>query len=271
MRGLAWTFLALSSAGTLALLAACDDPPKVAPDSGAALLLDAEPPPPPTIVQRDGCVRSGTFDGVENDPACAVKAPPSEDVVRASMKALEITVAPESTEVYTGGTNLITVTIKNASPGEAQVWLESRSRATGARTDWTRVVGVPEPHAGTNEVSKLWFPLTTTDPWDRDVDGVPTTGSGAAPTPVPLLIRLPPGKKLVRKIEWFALRIPAPAPMFQDDAGHRFYPKTLALPLPAGEYGVAIDLPFFALSKEERKQTLRLKVLAHPDGGAPRH
>ena len=31
---------------------------------------------------------------------------------------------------------------------------------------------------------------------------------------------------------------------------------------------VAIDLPFFALSKEERKQTLRLKVLAHPDAGA---
>lgn len=259
------------SAGTFALLVACDDPPKVAPDAGNALLLDAEAPPAAPVVQRDGCLRSGLFDGVENDPTCAVKNAPSEDIVRAAMKQLEIAVAPEQPEVYAGGTILITLTIKNRSPTEANVWLESRSRATGARTDWARVVGVPEPHAGTNEVSKLWFPITTTDQWDRDVDGVPTTGTGTAPTPTPVLVRVPPGKKLIRKIEWFALRIPAPAPMFQDDAGHRFYPKTLALPLSAGEYGVAIDLPFFALSKEERKQTLRLKVLAHPDAGAPRH
>jgi hypothetical protein len=260
--------IVVATAGTLVLCVACDDPPKVAPDAGARL---EEPPPPAPVVPRDGCLRSGLFDGVETDPTCAVKTPPSEDVVRAAMKQLEITVAPETTEVYAGGTILITLTIKNISPNEAQVWLESRSRSTGARTDWSRVVGVPEPHAGVNEVPKLWFSMTTTDQWDRDVDGVPTTGSGAAPMPTPLLVRLPPGKKLLRKIEWFALRIPPPAPMYQDDAGHRFYPKTLALPLPTGEYGVAIDLPFFALSKEERKQTLRLKVLAHPDAGAPRH
>ncbi|MFO0741031.1 MAG: hypothetical protein U0270_34350 [Labilithrix sp.] len=264
MRGVAW--IASTMLGTLALLVACDDPPKAAlAEAGASA---SEPPPPPPIVPRDGCLRSGLFDGVENDPACAVKTPPTEDMVRASMKQLEIAVAPEATETYAGGTVIITLTIRNTSPNEAQVWLESRSRSTGARTDWSRVVGVPEPHAGVNEVPKLWFPVTTTDQWDRDVDGVPTTGTGAAPVPTPLLVRVPPGKKLVRKIEWFALRIPAPAPMFQDDAGHRFYPKTLALPLTQGEYGVAIDLPFFALSKEERKQTLRLKVLAHPDAGA---
>jgi hypothetical protein len=264
--------MGVSTAATVALVVACDDPPKIAPDSGSATLggVDAGEPPPPVVV-RDGCLRSGLLDGVESDPTCAVKAPPSEDAVRAAMKQLEITVAPEASEVYAGGTIHITVTIKNISPTEAQVWLESRSRSTGARTDWSRVVGVPEPHAGVNEVPKLWFPMTTTDQWDRDVDGVPTTGTGAAPTPAPLLVRLPPGKKLMRKIEWFALRIPPPAPMYQDDAGHRFYPKTLALPLPTGEYGVAIDLPFFALSKEERKQALRLKVLAHPDAGAPRH
>lgn len=256
-----------ASLGTLILCFACDDPPKVVADAG----VDAsEQAPPPPVVQRDGCLRSGLFDGVENDATCAVKTPPTEDVVRAAMKQLEITVASEQPEIYAGGTVIISLSIKNISTSEAQVWLESRSRMTGARTDWSRVVGVPVPHEGVNEVSKLWFPITTTDQWDRDVDGVPTTGTGAAPTPSPLLIRLPPGRKLVRKIEWFALRIPAPAPMFQDDAGHRFYPKTLAYPLTQGDYGVAIDLPIFGLSKEERKQTLRLKVLAHPDAGTRR-
>lgn len=266
MRGLG--IIGALSAATLALVAACDDPPKVAP---AARADAGEPPPPPLpVVQREGCLRSGLFEGVENDPACAVKTPPSEDVVRAAMKQLEIAITPEASETYGGGTILLTLTIKNKSPSEAEVWLESRSRSTGARTDWSRVVGVPEPHAGVHDVPKLWFSITTTDQWDRDVDGVPTVGTGAPPTPTPILIRLPPGKKLVRKIEWFALRIPAPAPMFQDDAGHRFYPKTIAHPLTRGEYGVAVDVPLFALSKEERKQTLRLKVLAHPDGGAPR-
>lgn len=265
MRGLVSALLA--SVGTVALSVACDDPPKVAPDAGP---VDAGEPPPPPVVQRDGCVRSGLFDGVETDPACLVKTPPTEDTVRAAMKQLEITLTPERSEVYGGGTALLTLTIKNRSASEAEVWLESRSRSSGARTDWSRVVGVPEPHAGVNEVAKLWFALTTTDQWDRDVDGVPTVGSGAAPAPNPLLIRLGAGKRLVRKLEWFALRIPAPAPMFQDDAGHRFYPKTLALPLPPGEYGVAVDVPFFALSKEERKQTIRLRVVTPTDGGAPR-
>lgn len=253
----------IALAAGLSILA-CDDPPK------PVVVVDAgEPPPPPPPPPREGCPRSGLFDGVENDAACAVKTPPSEETVRAAMKQLEIAVTPENTEIYAGGTIILTLTIKNVSPNEAPVWLESRSRSTGARTDWSRVVGVPEPHAGVNEVAKLWFPITTTDSWDRDVDGVPTVGTGSAPVPVPLLVRLKPGGKLVRKIEWFALRIPAPAPMYQDDAGHRFYPKTIASPLPPGEYGVAVDLPFFALSKEERKQTMKLKVLAPPrDAGA---
>jgi hypothetical protein len=187
------------------------------------------------------------------------------------MKQLEIDVSTESNEVFTGSTTIVTLTIKNVSPAEANLWLEARSHVTGARTDWARIVGVPATHDGVIEQPKLWFPMTTTDQWDRDVDGVPTTGTGSAPPPIALVVRVRPGAKLVKKLEWFALKIPPPAPMFQDDAGHRFYPKTLALPLTPGEYGVAIDLPLFALSKEERKQTLRLKVLAHPDGGRVQH
>ncbi|MBX3231847.1 MAG: hypothetical protein KIT84_11775 [Labilithrix sp.] len=246
------------------VLVACDDPPKpAAPDAAAP----APPPPPPP---REGCARS-TFEGIETDPACVVKAP-SEETVRASMKQLSVTVTPDTTETYAGGTVHLTVTIKNTSPTEAMVWLEATTRTTGVRTDWARLVGVPDRHPGASDVPRLFISLTTTDPWDRDVDAVPTVGSGAPPAPVPLGVRLRPGAKVRRVVEWFALRIPAPPPMFQNDAGHRFYPKTAALPLAPGEYGVALDLPFFALSKEERKQALKLKVLAMPklDAGLPR-
>lgn len=250
----------------LILLLACDDPPKAAvPDASAPPRARVEETP------REGCARSGMMDGIELDATCVVK-PPAEETVRESMKQLTVTVTPEATETYSGGTVHLTVTIKNTSASEATVWLEASTRSSGVRTDWARVVGVPEPHPGAGEVPRLFFNLTTTDTWERDVDAVPTTGSGSAPVPTPLGVRLRPGAKLTRVVEWFALRIPAPPPMFQDDAGHRFYPKTVALPLTAGEYGVALYLPFFALSKEERKQSLKLKVLAPPrlDGGLPR-
>lgn len=253
-------------AAALGSLAACDDPPK-------PVLPDAAPPPPRLVPPpREGCARSGMMDGIEADSTCIVK-PPSDDTVRASMKQLAVTVTPETTETYSGGTVHLTVAIKNTSATEATVWLEASTRATGVRTDWSRVVGVPEPHPGATEVPRLFFNLTTTDPWDRDVDAVPTTGSGSSPIPTPLGIRLRPGAKLTRVVEWFALRIPAPPPMFQDDAGHRFYPKTIAHPLGAGDYGIALYLPFFGLSKEERKQSLKVKVLTPPklDGGIPTH
>lgn len=262
MRRLAVAALGLVTAVSFA---ACDDPPKPPPPDAAPPPPPPAPPPPP----REGCARSGMMDGIEADPTCVVK-PPSEDTVRASMKQLAITVTPDKAEVFSGGTVHLTVTIRNTSTREATVWLEASTRATGVRTDWTRVVGIPEPHPGATEVPRLFFNVTTTDSWDRDVDAVPTTGSGSSPVPTPLGIRLRAGAKLTRVVEWFALRIPAPAPMFQDDAGHRFYPKTLAYPLPAGDYGVALYLPFFSLSKEERKQVLKLKVLTPPklDGGA---
>lgn len=248
-----------------ACLLACDDPPKAAPVVPDA---SAEPPPPPPP-PKDGCLRGATLDNVESDPACAVKQAPSEDTVRASMKQLTIAVTSDTTEAYPGSTVLLSVVIRNTSASEASLWLEARAKTTGSRTDWSRIVGMPEPHAGAQELPRLFFQMTTTDQWDRDVDGVPTTGQGSAPAPVPLQVRIKPGGKITHVISWVAVRIPAPMPMFQDDAGHRFYPKTNAFPLGAGDYGVAIDVPIFGLSKEERKQTLRLKVLPHlqPDGG----
>lgn len=253
----------------LLVVAACDDPPKASPV--ASLDASAEPPPPPPP-PKDGCLRGATLENVETDPTCLAKQPPSEDTVRAAMKQLTITLAPDTTDVFPGSTLLLPVVIKNTSSNEATLWLEARAKSTGARTDWSRIVGMPEPHAGAQEIPRLFFQMSTTDQWDRDIDGVPTTGQGSAPAPVPLEVRIKPGGKLTHVISWVAVRIPAPAPMFQDDAGHRFYPKTNAFPLTAGDYNVAIDVPLYGLSKEERKQTLRLKVLPHPflDGGPGR-
>jgi hypothetical protein len=101
---------------------------------------------------------------------------------------------------------------------------------------------------------------------------LPTVSGSAASPPPPvttLAVHLRPGGKLTHSTSWWALRIPAPAPVVQDDAGHRYIPKTSALPLMAGEYSIVVDLPLFALSREERKVATRVRVVRAtlPDGG----
>jgi hypothetical protein len=192
--------------------------------------------------------------------------------MRASMKNLAITVVVEPSETHAGGTALANLTIKNTSQVETLVVFESRTRLPGPRTDWTRVLGVPEPHAALVDSSKLFFPMTTTDHRDRDVDALPTVpGSAGAtpPPPVPLGVWLRPGGKLTRSLSWWALRIPAPAPIVQDDAGHRYIPKTSALALDPGEYNIVLELPLYGLTREERKYSARVRVTRAPrlDGG----
>jgi hypothetical protein len=49
-------------------------------------------------------------------------------------------------------------------------------------------------------------------------------------------------------------------PIFYDDAGHRFVPKTAPIPLPPGDYGIAIDLPLFGVSPAESVAATRMTV-----------
>ena len=72
------------------------------------------------------------------------------------------------------------------------------------------------------------------------------------------------GGKLTQNVTWWALRIPAPAPVVTDDAGHRYYPKTAAFPLLPAEYNIVLDIPLAALTKEERKIAVRVKVVKAP-------
>ncbi|MBX3205391.1 MAG: hypothetical protein KF764_10000 [Labilithrix sp.] len=247
--------------------AGCDDPPRAAP------VADARPSAPPPAPSREGCARTGGVDGVEGDPSCVVTSA-SEDAMRAALKSLSIRVTAAPLEVVGGGTALLTVTIENTSSAETTLFLEARARPAGPRTDWSRVVGVPEPRPAAPEVPRLLFPMTTTDSHDRDVDALPTVaGTGAPPPPPALLaVHLRPGGKLTRVVSWWALRIPAPAPAVTLDGGHRYVPKTTAQNLTPGEYTVTLELPFYGLGREERKVTTRLRVTRTPlpDGGLKR-
>ena len=104
------------------------------------------------------------------------------------------------------------------------------------------------------------MPVRTLDTHDRSVDGLPTTPSGSAPQPRFLRVRLRPGAKLTQTFTWWALRIPTPGPITRDDAGHRFVPKTAPVPLPRGEYTVAVELPLHGIAPPESVITTRVQV-----------
>ncbi len=250
-------------------VAACDDNKPVATTPSASASINEAPPAPPP---REGCARTGTFAALENDPACVTKHA-TEEAMRAAMKRVAINVALEPAEVITGNTALMTITMTNTSPAEATIFLEARPRPIGPRTDWSRVIGIPEPKNTTSEVPRLFFPLTTTDSWDHDVDSLPVVNGSTTLPPPPvttLAVHLRPSGKLTHTASWWALRIPAPAPVFQDDAGHRYYPKTAAVSLIPGEYTITVELPLFGLTREERRYTTRVRVVRAPkpsDGG----
>lgn len=254
------------TAFVLALLVGCDEQA-----TRPTRPIDASLPKPPAPPAREGCVRSGSLDGVETDPTCIVKQA-SEDAMRSIMKSLVIALEVHPAEVVTGGTANLEISIRNTSSSEVTVLFEGRSRPPGARTDWSRVAGIPEPSPNASETNRLFFQMTTTDGYDRDIDAVPTVaGSLGTSAPTLFAVHLKPGSKLTRVLSWWALSIPAPAPIVKDDAGHRYVPKTTALHLAPGTYNVAVDLPLYGLEREERKVTGRVRVLRVPpfDAGAP--
>jgi len=269
---------------TVFLLLGCDDPPKFVPVIDAS---DGAPVPPPAPPPREGCSRIGSLEFVESDPSCILKTVQvTDEMMRTTMKKVTITptLTPDSglpnttgaplpmDQVVSGSSGLINITFKNTANHEVLIAFESKPRLPGPRTDWSRVIGIPEPKP-TADASKpkLFFTTTTTDQWDHAVDSLPTVNESSAAGAQPILppasvlgVYLRPGGKLTQNVTWWALRIPAPAPVFSDDAGHRFYPKTAAFPLLPADYNIVLDLPLAALTKEERKIALKVKVVKAP-------
>jgi hypothetical protein len=220
-------------------------------------IVPAEPSAP-----REGCVHSGPIEAVESDPTCVV-ARADESVTRDAMKQLTVELVPDAAVAVGGTTVLLRLAITNRSRSDAELVLVAQPPGATARPDWTRLAGVPElrtsPSASPLEGFHLAMPLRTLDAHERSIDGLPTTAPLAASSRL-LRVRLRPGQKLTHTFAWWALRIPAPHPIFHDDAGHRIVPKTAPLPLPPGEYVVTVDLPLFGVSPAEAAASARLRV-----------
>jgi hypothetical protein len=262
------------NSGLIAATLSCEDASRPLPriDSGAGAAVSTQLAAPPPVVP--GCTRSGSasFSALESDPSCVVPRA-AEGAMREALKQLAVTVTVDPAEVGSGGSASAVVTVRNTSAVDVDVLLEARAHAPGPRPDWSRVAGVPEqrePAMGqvgqVSDVPHVFLPMTTTDAAGHDVDAVPIV---AGSTPVALAatilqVHLRPGSKLSHTASWWALRIPAPAPIVKDDAGHRYVPKTSALPLYPGDYNVVVELPFWGLTHEERKYSAHVHVTKPP-------
>lgn len=256
-------------------LAACEGTSTPAPSAKPS----ASAPPPYVPPAAEGCARTGTLEAVEADPACIV--PRVDDtVMRETMKHLKISLEPDAATVLGGATALLRLALTNAGENEISVVFDAQPPGAVARPDWSRLAGVPEPKPSPSgapvlpEGFRLMMPVRTLDVHDRSVDGLPSSPPAAlAASPRILRVRLRPRGKLTQTVSWWALRIPVPAPITRDDAGHRYVPKTVPLPLPPAEYTIAIDLPLHGISPPESTITTHIRVeRVDPDAGlAPPH
>jgi hypothetical protein len=216
---------------------------------------------------RDGCLRTGALEAAAADPACVVDHV-RDDVMRDAARRLALALAAEPAETTGGATSLLRLSITNVAPSETIVVVEAIPASSAPRPDWTRIAGMPEVRGA---ALGLHVPLTVTtlDVRERPVDATPMTSATPA-SPKLLAIRLRPGGKLTHVASWWALRIPAPAAIFKDDAGHVNVPKTLPVPLERGDYLVRVEVPLFGVPLAERTVTARIHVeeaprsVAHP-------
>ena len=261
--------------GVLALgLCSAGCPSTSAADAGpvASAPRDVEVAPDPALDSppREGCARTGELDGLENDATCIVPKA-DEALTRESMKEVAIELTPDRPSIVAGSTMLMRLAIVNRGKTEASMVFVAQPAAATARPDWTRLAGVPELRPGSPDSPRILLFMRTLDKGDRSVDGLPTTPQATGASAKLLLVRLRAGARLTHALPWWALRIPPPMPIFYDDAGHRFVPKTAPVPLPAGEYGVAVNLPLYGVSPAESTATARVIVekVEKNDGSAP--
>ncbi len=245
----------------LALVVACDEAAKPTsverdrvPKSAALPPPSAKPPAP------EGCARTGIIDGIENDAACAI-ARTTDDVNRPALKQAKMQLEIEPTTLDAGGAAVLRLAIINTGPTEALFVFDAQPRASGPRVDWSRIQGVPDVKPTAPETPRLLFTMTTLDSHDRNVDAPPTIANSIDASPTSLVgVRVKPGGRLTHTFNWWALKIPPPAPVFKDDAGHRYYPKTSAIPLLPGEYQIVVEVPLHGIPTPERVVATRVKV-----------
>ncbi|MDB4946277.1 MAG: hypothetical protein JWP97_5811 [Labilithrix sp.] len=253
-------------------LCGCSSSPSAAGGGGgreAGAAASASAAPAWEAPTREGCARTGELDAIESDPSCVVTRA-DDSVTRESMKDVALTLAPDRPAIVAGATMLLRLTLVNRGKTDADLVLVAQPWSATSKPDWTRLAGVPELRPGASDGYRLLMPVRTMDGHDRGVDGLPTTPQTTSSAARLLRVRLKPGGKLTHAFPWWALRIPPPMPIYYDDAGHRFVPKTAPVPLPPGEYNVAVDLPLLGVSPAESAATARVVVekVEKTDGAA---
>lgn len=246
-RGAFATFAALAIAMTIAGAgcSACDVPgtaPRdAAPDALSSHVSDAAP----------SCNREGSLDAVEKATECMVRCADAADphLLRVSAETLVPTVLP-------GGTAAVIARIKNVGQTPATLCLRAESSEP---VGWDRIAGVGTPPADRAcEHPRFPFPLRTLSWRDADVDELKVgTNVLCART---LRVVLLPGRTLSKSIAWIATRLPPPPRPWEDDAGHRFYPKDIPVPLSKGTYRIETDFPFVDAPPELLHATTTIDV-----------
>ena len=260
------TALALAISCALAC-AGCESCEGTTTSSAPSAKANPSASEPPAYVPSplEGCTRAGTLEAVEADPACVVTRV-EDTVMRETMKHLTISLELDAPVVHGGATALLRLALTNTGSVEISVIFAAHPPGAVARPDWSRLAGVPEPKPSPSgapvipEGFRLLMPVRTLDGNGHSVDGLPSSPPVAAATPKILRVRLKPRAKLTQTVSWWALRIPVPAPITRDDAGHRYVPKTVPTPLPVGEYTIAVDLPLRGVSPPESTITTRVRV-----------
>lgn len=240
-------------------LAACEESPRAQVDAAAP----APPPAASSAAPRtgEGCARAGSLEAIESDPSCVLPRV-ADDVMRDFAKRISVSAELDPSTVVAGSTAVLRLTFTNVAPTETLLVLDAYPRGPGPRPDWSRLAGVPDVKGDAPDVPRIQIGVTTLDTRERPVDAVPVVANSAAGASSPRIlgVRMRPGAKVTHTMSWWALRIPAPAPIVKDDAGHRYVPKTTAIPLYPGDYIVSIDVPLHGLAPAERALSVRAHV-----------
>jgi hypothetical protein len=199
------------------------------------------------------CTRD-KLDGIERDPACSVRCSDTADV-RSLRTSLE---APNPSTIPGGATALLA---RITNVGEDAVFVCLRGEATDAK-GWDRVHGIALAHPSDDPCSDvhLAFAKRTLDARRVDVDQFKPGSPLPCSRTYRVLVRA--GRSLTMAIPWAAFALPAPPSPVEDDAGHRFYPKTAPRPLSPGRYKVEVTIPFVEAVAELRIVSATIDVQA---------
>lgn len=257
--------LAFAAALAAGATAACDElkvapsretPRDAAAEAAAPRRTTLEMPLPP------GCVRAGSVDEAEHDPTCLTdEARPEEN--EAALARLRLELVTDAPSTLPGGPLVLRARLRNLDALPLSVVLESEPRGAGTRPDVTQLLGL-RFDASALGAAHFPFIVRTLDGRSTQVDRLRWTPPVAHATRRLARVHVPARGTLEKRIEWFAIELPAPPPPFEDDAGHKIRLKALPRNLAPGRYRVAVELPLAGVAPDRRTVAADVEVIRPP-------